>query len=70
MSAVNTDSNLKVLRLPAVIERVGLRRSAIYDMIQRDEFPKPLRLSPRARGWLVSEIDAWLASRERANAAA
>lgn len=56
----------KVLRLPALMARVGLRRSAIYAMIQRDEFPKPIKLSPRAVGWLTAEVDAWLASRERA----
>lgn len=52
-----------VLRLPTVIQMVGLSRSSIYLLIQRNEFPKPLQLSVRAVGWRLSDIEAWLESR-------
>ena len=54
----------EILRLPAVIARTGLRRSSIYLRIKRGEF-RPIRLGPRAIGFLGSEIDSWIASRER-----
>ena len=66
MPATETPNPRRILRLPAVMETVGLRRTAIYDLIQAGEFPKPIRLSPRAVGWRVEEIDAWLADRPRA----
>ncbi|MDE3157089.1 MAG: AlpA family transcriptional regulator [Acidobacteriota bacterium] len=52
-----------ILRLPAVKARVGLSRSSIYKMVSAREFPTPVRLGPRAVGWLESEVEAWLASR-------
>lgn len=52
-----------ILRLPAVISRVGYSRSSIYNFVGRGEFPRPVRLGPRAIGWLESSIDLWIASR-------
>lgn len=52
-----------VLRLPAVIQLVGISRSSIYLLIQNNAFPKQLQLSDRAVGWRRSDIEAWLESR-------
>ncbi len=60
---MNSTVNLGVLRLPAVENMVGLKRSCIYSLIQRGEFPKPIRLSVRAVGWLRSDVEEWLHSR-------
>jgi prophage regulatory protein len=54
---------IRILRLPEVISRVGLRRASIYQRMMRSDFPKQITLGPRAVGWLESEIDAWLAAR-------
>lgn len=51
-----------ILRLPAVKQRTGLSRSTIYMYISLGTFPSPVPLGPRARGWLESEVDSWLAS--------
>ena len=55
--------SLKVLRLPEVIVRVGLKRASIYQRIQTGIFPKPIPLGPRAVGWLEHEVEAWLVER-------
>ena len=47
----------KVLRLPDVMDRVGLGSSFIYLLIQREEFPKPVRLGKRAVGWPEAEVN-------------
>lgn len=52
-----------VLRLPAVIQLVGLSRSSIYLLIKQARFPKPVLLSLRAVGWRQCDIHAWLESR-------
>jgi prophage regulatory protein len=52
---------LKILRLPEVLNRVGYRRSKVYALIKANRFPKPLELGPKARGFLESEVDAWIA---------
>lgn len=56
-----------ILRLPSVSSRVGYSRSSIYNFIASGEFPKPIRLGPRAIGWLESDIDRWIASRVEAS---
>jgi len=47
------------LRLPKVIEEVGLGRSAIYERIKAGTFPPPVPLGGRAVAWPKSRIDNW-----------
>jgi prophage regulatory protein len=54
---------IRILRLPEVIERVGLRRASIYAHMDQGRFPKQVSLGSRAVGWLEHEIEAWLAAR-------
>ncbi|MDW8469833.1 MAG: AlpA family phage regulatory protein [Burkholderiales bacterium] len=58
MSAV-TDG-IRLIRLPQVLERVGLRRSAWYLMVKQGRAPRPVRLTGRAVAWCDQEIEAWL----------
>ena len=51
-----------ILRLPAVKSRTGLSRSTIYQMIATGDFPRAVPLGRRAVGWLVEEVDEWIAA--------
>ena len=53
----------RVLRLPEVKVRTGLSRSTLYELIARHEFPRPFPISPRAVGFLESEIIGWIEDR-------
>ena len=53
----------KVLRLPDVMDRVGLGSSFIYLLIQRGEFPKPIKIGARAVAWIEPEVDVWIEER-------
>jgi len=55
------------LRLRDVEARTGLRRSHIYSLAARGEFPKPLKLGDRASGWVEAEIAEWVRDRIRAS---
>lgn len=55
----------RMLRLPMVMERVGFGRSQIYKMIQRGEFPAPVKLSSQVSGWEESKIEEWLQGKIR-----
>jgi len=57
-------SHTKILRKPAVVERVGLSGTTIWRMVRDGRFPAPLQLSENAVGWKESDIEAWLASRQ------
>jgi len=43
-----------------VIAKTGLSRTTIYNRISLNEFPKPIKLGPRAVGWLNHEINDWI----------
>lgn len=52
----------RLLRLPEVMARVGLRRSAIYQRMSEGRFPRSRSLGPKCAVWVETEIDAWIAS--------
>ena len=51
---------IKILRLPEVVDRTGLSRSTIYEMIKSDRFPKQTRIGVRAVGWKIEDIEGWI----------
>jgi prophage regulatory protein len=53
----------KHLRRPAVEAATGLSRSSIYDMMDRGEFPRPVRIGKRAVAWPENAISEWLSNR-------
>jgi len=55
------------LRLRDVEARTGLRRSHLYALAARGEFPKPLKLGDRASAWVAGEVDEWVMARIRAS---
>ena len=58
------NSTCAILRRPAVEARVGLGRSAIYAMMAKNLFPKPVKMTAKAVGWRERDVSAWLESRE------
>ena len=52
-----------IWRLPEVMARTGLSRSAIYDKMKKGEFPLSINLGLRAVGWLADEVEQWIQDR-------
>jgi len=50
----------RFLRLPEVIARVGLRRSAIYQRMSEGRFPRSRSLGPKCVVWVEAEINDWM----------
>jgi prophage regulatory protein len=50
----------RLLRLPEVMRRVGLKRSAIYQRMSEGKFPKSRSLGVKCAVWVESEISAWI----------
>ena len=51
---------VRLLRLPDVLVRVGISRSAVYELVQRGAFPRPVKLGTRCTAWVEREISAWI----------
>lgn len=54
---------LKLLKLKTVTEITGISRSYIYALAQKNEFPKPVKLTERSSAWVESEVQEWIESR-------
>ena len=48
------------IRLPEVMQRVGLSKSQVYKLIAEDQFPNPVKVSQRISCWVVTEVDDWI----------
>jgi prophage regulatory protein len=55
-----------ILRLPAVEDASGHKKSQIYHLMAKGEFPRPVKLSKQSVGWYSDEVEAWQAARQRA----
>jgi prophage regulatory protein len=53
----------RVVRWPELIAMVGRGRTAIQQDIIERRFPAPIPLGGRAVGWLIEEVEAWIAAR-------
>lgn len=59
-----------ILRYKQITQRLKLSRSTIHRLIKTGQFVAVRRLSAHTVGFLESDIDAWVASREVIGAAA
>lgn len=50
----------RLIRLPEVMSRVGLKRSSIYQRMSEGRFPKSRSLGPKCAVWVEAEVDAWI----------
>jgi len=53
---------LRLLRLPEVLGRVGVGRSAWYDLVRAGRAPQPCHLG-RSVAWVEHEIDEFVRAR-------
>ena len=53
----------RLIRLPEVQKLTGLRRSAIYDQMQRGVFPHSVKAGTRVAAWSEAAVQAWISDR-------
>lgn len=56
-------------RLPEVLRYIPVSRSCLFEMVNRGEFARPVKLTARVTAWRVEDIRAFIASRLTATAA-
>ena len=55
----------RLIRLKELTKIIGLSRSMIYKLLSEEKFPKRIRLTQRTVVWRLSEIDAWIESKNQ-----
>ncbi|MGK2829194.1 helix-turn-helix transcriptional regulator [Ralstonia pseudosolanacearum] len=63
---MNTAPQRRIIRMPEVVQMVGLGKTAIYGRIKDHTFPAPIKLG-RASGWVESEVQQWVDDQIAAN---
>lgn len=65
----NLHRKVVLLRIKQVQARIGLGRSSIYALADKNgshydpSFPRSIKISTHAVGWIESEVEMWLESR-------
>jgi prophage regulatory protein len=60
---IGSVNELRILRLPAVIEKSGMARSTVYKQISDGLWVRPIALGPRSVGFVQYEVEAILSAR-------
>jgi predicted DNA-binding transcriptional regulator AlpA len=55
--SANDASATTLVRLPAVLLRLSIGRTKLYEMIAKQQLPQPVKLG-RASAWRTDELDA------------
>lgn len=69
LSSAATGAVPQMLTARGVSAATGLCVSLIYRLVQRGQFPAPVRLTARSTRWKASEISAWIETRPRGTSA-
>ena len=56
-------NNLQIIRLPAVMQMIGMSKPSVYAMIKQGKFPRQIKIGAKASGWVLSEIEQWISER-------
>ena len=51
---------MNLIKLPEVISKTTLKKSSIYALMLKGEFPKNIKLGERAVAWNSDQIDDWI----------
>lgn len=60
-SASSRKSPERLIRLPEVLDMVGLGKTTLYEMIKTREFPQPRKVR-HLSVWVESEVQEWVKS--------
>ncbi|ECU9386452.1 TPA: AlpA family transcriptional regulator [Salmonella enterica subsp. enterica serovar Concord] len=56
----STSQSHRLLRLPQLLDKTGLKRAQVYAYMKTGYFPKSIKIGPSSVAWLESEIDDWI----------
>ena len=51
---------MRYLRIQDVKNKTKLCKSHIWEQVKKNNFPQPIKLSPRVTVWDEDELDSWM----------
>ncbi len=72
MNTPNTAATVaaRLIRIREVMNKTGLSKSSVYDLMAQGLFPQTVRLGGRSVAFIEAEVDSWIAARIAARKAA
>lgn len=59
------DAEIRLLRLPEVMRRLGMARASVYAAVKRGDLAPPVKLSARSSAWSSVAIEQFIARKIR-----
>ena len=56
-------SEIRLIRLKEVLNRTGLSKSTLYQLMKDGAFPRSISIGNRAVSWNILEVEKWINSR-------
>ena len=53
---------MRIIRTEDLTRRLGLSRATILRNVKAGRFPAPIKISQRAIGWRIDDVEAWIAA--------
>ena len=53
---------MRIIRKEDLTRRLGLSRATIFRNVKAGRFPAPIKISQRAIGWRIDDVEAWIAA--------
>jgi len=53
----------RLMRLKEVLKQTGLGRSSLYEKMKTGDFPRQVKLGPKASAWPESAVQDWISDR-------
>lgn len=50
----------QLMKINSLIASTKMSRSQIYALVQKGEFPRPIKLSERSSAWVSAEVQEWI----------
>ena len=60
VSRIATSDPIRLISRREVERLTSLSRSTLYDLIRKQHFPAPVKVSERRSAWVQWEIEAWI----------
>jgi prophage regulatory protein len=54
---------MRFLRPRQVLEMIGVSRTTLWRMVRAGNFPRPVCITERNRGYLLKSVEAWMRAR-------
>lgn len=54
---------MEILSIKQTCQRIGVSRTTLWQLTRDGGFPRPVEITDKRRGYVASEVEAWIRAR-------